>query len=396
MRIGLLFDHFGPYHLARLRAAKGVADVHAIEFHGRSADYGWTGGVQNRLEIATLEAGPGGATGWKQPFRKKLREELAALAPDVLALPGWSAFESLCALEWCAEKGVPAVVMSESCRHDETRRWWSEQIKQRVLKHFSAGLVGGSLHRSYLTELGLPVDKIFLGYDAVDNHYFSSAAAALRVHAEPGGNQRRCFLASARFIEKKNLPRLLTAYAAYREFVKQGGREEPWRLLLLGDGPMRAELVRHVATLELSESVQMPGFRAYEELPTYYAQAGAFIHASTTEQWGLVVNEAMASALPVLVANRCGSAPDLVKEGVNGHTFDPFDAEGMAQCMLRMSSLSHGARGQMGQAGQDIIQQWGPERFARGLLAAAEAAVSAPRPKTGLLDGGVLKLLCRR
>jgi 1,2-diacylglycerol 3-alpha-glucosyltransferase len=53
--------------------------------------------------------------------------------------------------------------------------------------------------------------------------------------------------------------------------------------------------------------------------------ASAFIQASTTEQWGLVVNEAMASGLPVLVSERCGCAPDLVKNGVNGYTFDPYD-----------------------------------------------------------------------
>jgi glycosyltransferase involved in cell wall biosynthesis len=47
------------------------------------------------------------------------------------------------------------------------------------------------------------------------------------------------------------------------------------------------------------------------------------VHASTTEQWGLVVNEAMAAGLPVLVSDRCGCAPDLVEVGVNGFTFDP-------------------------------------------------------------------------
>jgi glycosyltransferase involved in cell wall biosynthesis len=139
----------------------------------------------------------------------------------------------------------------------------------------------------------------------------------------------------------------------------------------------------------------MTGFKQYPDLPAYYGLASAFIHASTTEQWGLVVNEAMASGLPVLVSNRCGCAPDLVQERVNGFTFDPLDVEQLARLMVQLSSGLVDLR-RMGDASRKIITDWGPERFASGLRQAAEMAHSAPQPQFGLSQRLLLNLLILR
>ncbi len=123
--------------------------------------------------------------------------------------------------------------------------------------------------------------------------------------------------------------------------------------------------------------------------------AGAFVHASTTEQWGLVVNEAMAAGLPVLVSERCGCAPDLVRDGVNGFTFDPYDPGQLADLMLKVSS-DQCDRLAMGRASQEIIKDWGPERFADGLMQAVAVARSRPLPKASWLDRSLLWALVHR
>ena len=110
--------------------------------------------------------------------------------------------------------------------------------------------------------------------------------------------------------------------------------------MILGDGHLRPQLTRRVEQLGIAEDVLLPGFKQYDELPAWYGLAGAFVLASTTEQWGLVVNEAMASGLPVLVSERCGCAPDLVEDGVNGFTFDPYDVEGLAGLMQRVAAMT--------------------------------------------------------
>jgi glycosyltransferase involved in cell wall biosynthesis len=207
------------------------------------------------------------------------------------------------------------------------------------------------------------------------------------------------FLASARFIEKKNLPRLIEAYARYHRLAQKaenGTRKaEIWGLVLLGDGPLRADFCRLIAGLSLQDYVQLPGFKQYPELPSYYAHAGAFIHASTTEQWGLVVNEAMASGLPVLVSNRCGCARDLVQDGVNGFTFDPLNVEQLAQLMLKVSAFNF-PLSKFGAESARLISQWGPDRFANGLKGAVDCALHVGAVRPTLMQRLILRALLAR
>ena len=105
------------------------------------------------------------------------------------------------------------VVMSESSRQDEPRTWWKEAIKRRIVGLYSAALVGGQRHVEYLVELGMPRERIFTGYDVVDNHYFRQKAEEVRSQRSEVRQKyalpENYFLASARFIEKKNLPKLI-------------------------------------------------------------------------------------------------------------------------------------------------------------------------------------------
>ncbi len=108
-------------------------------------------------------------------------------------------------------------------------------------------------------------------------------------------------------------------------------------------------------------------------MPAYYGRAGAFIHPALVEQWGLVVNEAMAAGLPVLVSERAGCAPDLVRQGVNGFTFDPLNTAELARLLGVISRSAHDRAG-WGAASRVIVAEWSPGRFASGLWAAADAA----------------------
>jgi glycosyltransferase involved in cell wall biosynthesis len=330
---------------------------------------------------------------------------LNGLRPTAVAIPGWSDGRSLAALKWCARNSVPAVMMSESNACDNKPRVWKEVIKSRLVRLCSAGLVGGKTHADYLAQLGMPKDRVFLGYDAIDNEYFAQKSNQARTSdfqppaANPplrNGLPKRYFLASARFVEKKNLPRLIQAYARYRTLASEaeGGKRRAtvWDLVILGDGALRSELCRLSIDLHLQECVHVPGFKQYPDLPAYYGFAGAFIHASTTEQWGLVVNEAMASGLPVLVSNRCGCASDLVREGVNGFTFDPYNIEQLARLMLQLSDVEFQLSA-FGEASRKIIATWGPERFASGLKAAVTKALEVGPIKASIVEQVILNAL---
>ena len=189
------------------------------------------------------------------------------------------------------------IVMSESARQDEPRTKWKEMIKRRIVSFFSAALVGGRRHVEYLVELGVPRERIFTGYDVVDNEYFRERTDEIRSQKSEIRRKHQLpenyFLASARFIEKKNLRGLIRAYKEYREGAQETGVTDPgynegapWDLVLLGDGPLRETLNSQLSTLNLHRQVHLPGFKPYDALPLYYGLANAFVHASTTEQWG--------------------------------------------------------------------------------------------------------------
>ena len=402
--ISVIYDNFGPYHLARLKGAAAVCKVHGIQLSGSSKEYAWVTEDGGGCEVSTIvQEGPFTMVP-KNKFKTRLQTTLDRLNPAAIAIPGWSSRGAFVALEWAKKNKVPVILMSESTAWDESRVAWKEWIKKQIVRLASTALVGGHSHSDYIQQLGIPADQVFLGYDAVDNAYFAAESGRWRSHLSVAGC-RKYFLSSNRFIEKKNLFRLMEAYSLYlhSESKIENLKSPTWNLCLLGDGDLKLPLLAHCQSLGLtviesapwekssltpdpqhptSGLVFFPGFRQIKELPRFYAHAGAFVHASTTEQWGLVVNEAMASSLPVIVSNRVGCARDLVAEGVNGFTFDPYDVKQLARLLSRISAFNFPIS-TFGTASRSIISNWGPERFGAGLKAAVEKALEVgPRQPT--------------
>ena len=378
--IAIVFHHIGPYHHARLNAAADGLSVIGIEWSAKGYDAWGAADIPVRYHKVSLFSEATDGYPGKAELRQAFCWALEQAKPDVVAVNGWNNFGSLAAANCCVARGIPMVVMSESAREDELRTWWKEMLKRRVVDLYSAALVGGQRHIDYLVELRMPRERIFTGYDVVDNAYFRRRAEEIRGQKSDVRKQyglpENYFLASARFIPKKNLPRLIRGYAEYRQKSELAG-SAAWDLVLLGDGPLRETLNTQLSTLNLQAHVHLPGFKQYDELPVYYALAKAFVHASTTEQWGLVVNEAIASGLPVIVSDRCGCVPELVKG--NGFTFDPFDEQELVERLSQMASLSDDERKSLSDASYRISANFAPERFGEGLERAARLARSRPR-----------------
>jgi len=324
--------------------------------------------------------------------RAAIRVTLDGLMPDVVCINGWSIGGAIASLEWAIKNDRRVVMFSESNRTDHIRYKAIEKFKSRLVSLANAGLVGGGASREYLIELGMSEDRVFVGYDVVDNLHFANT------HQDGCESTRPLiapkvpyFVAAARFETKKNHIRLLRAYAKYRGTAGT----DAWCLVLLGDGMLRAEIEAERDALGLGASLVLPGFAGYQDLPHWYHHAECFIHPSTTEQWGLVVNEAMASGLPVLVSDRCGCAPDLVRNGMNGFTFDPYDVDGLAKLMERVASRDCDLAA-MGKASLEIIERWSPQTFASSLEAAVQATLGGLQRRAGLLDRLLLRALsCR-
>ena len=119
------------------------------------------------------------------------------------------------------------------------------------------------------------------------------------------------------------------------------------------------------------------------------------MHVSSTEQWGLVINEAMAAGVPVIASNTCGAARTVLLDGVNGLSTD-VDAASIEATILRLFGMTPEQRAGMGIAAQVAIRDWGPDRFGVGLRDAVEAAMRAPRRgPIKLLDKALISRLQR-
>lgn len=295
-----------------------------------------------------------------------------------MAIPGWGDAVSRTAQAWARRRRVVTILMSETKRDDARRSWWKEKLKSSVfVRKFDAALVGGESQRDYLVQLAFPPHQIFLGYDVVDNAYFGQRAATVRSDRASasrlaGGFQLRpFFLAVTRLIERKNVQRLLEAFAFYRYRTTQG---KPWDLVICGSGEGEQRTRQTVRDLHLEDCVHLTGFVGYRQIADWYGLAAAFIHPALDEPWGLVVNEACAAGLPILCSQTVGACQDLVKEGENGFLFDPRSKESIANTLIRIHSLSESARRSLGEASQRIVAPFGPERFATNFMEAVDAA----------------------
>lgn len=382
MKVSVIFDNFGPYHIARLTALAKLCDLTAIEIRARSREYGWDPANQTPFHRITLA----------QATVVALCESLDVSRPNVLFIPGWSSPAALAALGWCRRNGVPGVVMSDSQKIDFRRVAWRERIKGWILSNGSAAFVAGEPQRHYVLDLGFDKEAIGTGYDCVDNDHFITGSDLAREKAGllRAAMPERYLLTSTRFIPKKNLPRLIEAFAASRQ-----RQSDHWSLVILGDGAMRPAIVAQIHALGLADAVVLPGFRQYDELPRWYGLAEAFILASTSEQWGLVINEAMASGLPVLVSNRCGCARDLVIEGKTGFTFSPEDTGEISNLLSHVMAMPAPERRRIGEQARNHIAGFNTGAFADSAMALASRAFAHPQRRSFLAGRVILPAFAR-
>ena len=361
----------GPYHHARFQAASKVLNLVAIETRPQSQEYPWQFEAAGNYTIerfpvsGEIEKGIRGST-----LRVVVGRMFDKYGPDVVVTTGWADPEYHAVVLEASRRTVPRVVISDSRYESEPRKFYKEFLKTIILKSYSSALVAGTISKAYLKRLDFDMTAVFMPWDVVDNSYFSSSA---RVNLLPLSD--RYFLCISRFIPEKNISRLIQAFGIY---IKKGGNR---KLVLAGSGELEAEIREQIRVETLTDHIDLTGFVQYDKLPKYMAEALCVILPSISDTWGLVVNEAMASGLPVLVSKNCGCAPDLVMEKKNGYIFDPHDTGTMAALMTDMDTMSEEAWRKMGEASKAIITNWDLDDFANGLLNACSRALEYPSKK---------------
>jgi glycosyltransferase involved in cell wall biosynthesis len=229
-------------------------------------------------------------------------------------------------------------------------------------------LVSGVLNAAYYRHYGADERRFFLLPWAIDNERFETHSRfapgereALRARLGIGEDQLGIVF-SAKLLPRKDPMTLLRAMA------RMPHRERA-AVLFLGHGELREELERFAR--EHGIRAHFAGFVNQTDLPKHYAASDLFVLPSTYEPRGMVVNEAMACGLPMVVSDRIGAIGDLVRHGENALVFEAGNAGALAEALERC--LDPELRARMAARSRELIEPWDYAHGVAGVLDALRA-----------------------
>lgn len=177
----------------------------------------------------------------------------------------------------------------------------------------------------------------FAGWNVLDNEDIAKRAdneindASIRKTFNLKDNEKFFFM-PVRYIAKKNIPRVIEAYAQ----ASRKAASFP-KLVMAGKGELRKEVETLLTEKNLTQQITLVDWLPYEQIPRAAKLSEAVLLASTHDQWGLTINEALAAGAPVLVSNRAG-AHEIVQNSVNGFTFTPQNTEHLSTLLHQMGT----------------------------------------------------------
>jgi glycosyltransferase involved in cell wall biosynthesis len=243
-----------------------------------------------------------------------------------------------------------------------------ERLKRLLFSNVDAILTVGADGQRHAERYGVPRDTIHLAPHVVDAAHFTSGAELARGGREQLrrelGIEGTCFIYVGRLWSGKGLDTLLDGFARVAE---------PSSLLLLGDGPDETRLRERCEALGLG-NVVFAGFKQHDELPRWFAAADVFVFPTLGDPYGLVVDEAMASGLPVISTSAAGEIGLRVEDGVTGFIVPPGDSATLARRLTQLAADPE-LRARFGTAGLTKIAGSSPARWAADFERAALAVV---------------------
>ena len=305
-------------------------------------------------------------------INRGLWSALDKASPQVIICGGYNYVASWEALLWARRHRVAFVLWSESNGQDARRgRVWVESLKGYFLRHCDGFVGPGKASFEYLRSLGSPEARILTAPNAVDNSLFTIQAENTSAHANEFREKLklplRFILFVGRLVPEKGVFDLLEAYAKLETSLRS-----EVGLVFAGDGVCREELAQQAKRISPG-LVCFPGFAQREDLAGLYALAECLVLPTHCDPWGLVVNEAMACGLPIIVSSVAGCSTDLVEDGWNGYVVPPRDAEKLSVAMnslVRQPELKQ----RMSRHSSERIRNYSPEACADGLAATTISA----------------------
>jgi glycosyltransferase involved in cell wall biosynthesis len=381
IRVLAVFPEPTPYRAPLLDRVAALPEVDLTVLYAAGTVAGRTWRVEPRHEHVFLRGlrvpGADRVLHHDYPVTPGVVPALEDARTDVVVVSGWSTFAAQAAIAWCCARGVPYVLVVES--HDEgPRPGWRRRVKgtvvPRVVSGASGVLVTGTLARNSMVARGASADRVRVFANTVDVDEFGARAlqlterrAELRAALQVGDGDV-VVLSVARLATEKRIDVLVRAVAATGD--------ERLVLVVAGDGPQRSALDSLAA--ETRTRLVLTGDVDWDRIVELYVAADVFALLSEREPWGVVVNEAAACGLPLVLSDRVGAAHDLLHEGENGMLVPAGDVEAAAAALRELAADGELRRTQ-GERSRVLAADWGYGPSVEGFLAAVREAAAERR-----------------
>ncbi|HEY0796065.1 MAG TPA: glycosyltransferase family 4 protein [Acidisarcina sp.] len=344
MKVAILWTHLSGYLNASLRA---LASLPGVEIYVANQ----AAGADAPFSSEHFEWIPDRYEYKDRPDAARLIRELDAFRPDII-IASWhvKAFQSACAR---FKPSAVRVACADNQWHGNSRQRIAAATSYLHLRQFyNAVFVAGERQAIWARHMGFAEPQIWRGLYAAEVDTFS-AAAAERDLSDPA------FLFAGRLVPVKGVAALATAYEAYATAMEASGLHA-WECLVAGTGPLEP-LLRHPGFIKL-------GFVQPADLPRLFGRATCFVLPSLEENWGVVVQEAAASGLPIICTRQCGASVHLVQDNYNGLLVEAGGADQLQAALSRISRLPADRWQQMSDGSRTLAGQFTPQRWAATIV----------------------------
>jgi len=247
------------------------------------------------------------------PFREanlympswRLMKFMSEFKADYVVLDGWESPAYMASSLQARTMKSKVIMLYRSTQQSQLfKDGLVARLRSYMLTKTHSVVTAGTASTAAVKNAGVRDDRIIESFNNVDVSWFSKKVMSIRNDSNfVRKDGERVFLFVGRLIEIKNVITLLMAFKQMRQAED--------RLDIVGDGPLRGSLQEFVDENGLGDVVTFFGHKEGDDLARRYAQATALVLPSLREIWGLVVNEALASGLYVVVSDYCGVAEDV-------------------------------------------------------------------------------------
>ncbi len=275
--------------------------------------------------------------------------QLRRFNPDVV-ISAELGMRSLLAALYCRMAGKPLVLwLTLSERTESNKGGIRLRLRKFLLASAHTLLCNGKSAERYVRQLGYDKESFFVPYTS-DYPLNSEPPKAI-------GTVRQV-LFTGMLIDRKGVKEMVDALEAWA----QQDSAVPMHLKVAGDGPEKVHFKRldglKILTYECLGSVP------YAEVGKLYRESDLYLFPTLADEWGVVVNEALASGLPVLGSRYSQAVEELIRDGYNGWLFKPDNTDDFIRALNQSLATAPDQREQLYENCQKSIQDITPEKVA--------------------------------